>query len=57
MLNPLQAASTFTCDGCGHHASFHEMKGDYVYEEEGEGVVVVNGNGKRKRGEKEDARS
>ncbi|RPA86830.1 hypothetical protein BJ508DRAFT_301642 [Ascobolus immersus RN42] len=28
MLNPLQAASTFVCDGCGHHASFHQMKNE-----------------------------
>lgn len=26
MLNPLQAASSFACDGCGHHASFHNLK-------------------------------
>jgi hypothetical protein len=25
MLNPLQAASSFACDGCGHHASFHNL--------------------------------
>jgi len=26
MLNPLQAASSFACDGCGHHASFHNLR-------------------------------
>lgn len=26
MLNPLQAASSFACDGCGHHASYHQLK-------------------------------
>ncbi|KAL8956428.1 MAG: hypothetical protein Q9193_006058 [Seirophora villosa] len=25
MLNPLKAATSFECDGCGHHASFHRM--------------------------------
>lgn len=25
MVHPLKAASTFECDGCGHHASFHKM--------------------------------
>ncbi|KAL8973581.1 MAG: hypothetical protein Q9197_002180 [Variospora fuerteventurae] len=25
MLNPLKAATSFECDGCGHHASFHKM--------------------------------
>ncbi|TGZ78865.1 hypothetical protein EX30DRAFT_397539 [Ascodesmis nigricans] len=28
MLNPIQAASTYSCDGCGHHASFHVLKND-----------------------------
>lgn len=26
MLNPLKAATSFECDGCGHHASFHKME-------------------------------
>ena len=38
MLNPLQAASSFACDGCGHHASFHQLRGA---EEPATGVVVV----------------
>ena len=25
MIHPLKAASSFECDGCGHHASFHKM--------------------------------
>lgn len=25
MVHPLKAASSFECDGCGHHASFHKM--------------------------------
>ncbi|KAF2276732.1 uncharacterized protein EI97DRAFT_466872 [Westerdykella ornata] len=25
MLHPLKSASGFECDGCGHHASFHEV--------------------------------
>lgn len=25
MIHPLKAATTFDCDGCGHHASFHKM--------------------------------
>ncbi|KAI5820633.1 hypothetical protein BZA77DRAFT_301251 [Pyronema omphalodes] len=36
MLNPLQAASSFACDGCGHHASFHNLKNA---DEEGVGYV------------------
>ncbi|OCK81533.1 hypothetical protein K432DRAFT_381237 [Lepidopterella palustris CBS 459.81] len=26
MLHPLKSNSTFDCDGCGHHASFHSME-------------------------------
>ncbi|KAF2750035.1 hypothetical protein M011DRAFT_484695 [Sporormia fimetaria CBS 119925] len=26
MLHPLKSASTFDCDGCGHHASFHLLE-------------------------------
>src|SRR4051794_11427961 len=26
MVHPLKATSSFDCDGCGHHASFHMMK-------------------------------
>ncbi|KAK6359081.1 hypothetical protein TWF696_000249 [Orbilia brochopaga] len=26
MVHPLKATSSFDCDGCGHHASFHRMK-------------------------------
>ncbi|KAL6712758.1 hypothetical protein ACLMJK_009696 [Lecanora helva] len=25
MLHPLKAATSYDCDGCGHHACFHEM--------------------------------
>ncbi|KAF2726244.1 hypothetical protein K431DRAFT_199057, partial [Polychaeton citri CBS 116435] len=25
MLHPVKAATSFECDGCGHHASFHTM--------------------------------
>ncbi|KAK0637759.1 hypothetical protein DIS24_g10492 [Lasiodiplodia hormozganensis] len=25
MLHPLKVTSSFSCDGCGHHASFHNM--------------------------------
>jgi hypothetical protein len=46
MLNPLQAASSFACDGCGHHASFHNLKNA---EEEGEGYVPEPQKAARKR--------
>jgi len=26
MIHPLKATSSFECDGCGHHASFHKME-------------------------------
>lgn len=26
MIHPLKAATSFDCDGCGHHASFHRME-------------------------------
>jgi hypothetical protein len=26
MLHPLKAATSFLCDGCGHHACFHKME-------------------------------
>ncbi len=26
MVHPLKAASSYDCDGCGHHASFHRME-------------------------------
>jgi hypothetical protein len=26
MIHPLKAATSFDCDGCGHHASFHRMQ-------------------------------
>ncbi|KAF2674144.1 hypothetical protein BT63DRAFT_473918 [Microthyrium microscopicum] len=26
MLNPLKAATSYDCDGCGHHASFHILE-------------------------------
>ncbi|KAK6530688.1 hypothetical protein TWF281_007527 [Arthrobotrys megalospora] len=26
MVHPLKATTSFDCDGCGHHASFHRMK-------------------------------
>ncbi|KAL1582455.1 hypothetical protein WHR41_08834 [Cladosporium halotolerans] len=26
MLHPVKAASSFECDGCGHHASFHSLE-------------------------------
>lgn len=26
MVHPLKAATSFDCDGCGHHASFHQME-------------------------------
>ncbi|KAL9032324.1 MAG: hypothetical protein Q9214_008017 [Letrouitia sp. 1 TL-2023] len=25
MVHPLKAGTSFECDGCGHHASFHKM--------------------------------
>ncbi|KAL8883667.1 MAG: hypothetical protein Q9215_008101 [Flavoplaca cf. flavocitrina] len=25
MIHPLKASTSFECDGCGHHASFHKM--------------------------------
>lgn len=48
MLNPLQAASSFACDGCGHHASFHNLRNPNEEEPELEIVeerrMVVNGS-------------
>ncbi|KNG49768.1 hypothetical protein DDE82_006254 [Stemphylium lycopersici] len=26
MLHPLKSSSSYECDGCGHHASFHNME-------------------------------
>ena len=26
MVHPLKAATSYDCDGCGHHASFHRME-------------------------------
>ena len=26
MVHPAAAANSFQCDGCGHHASFHELR-------------------------------
>ena len=26
MIHPIKAATSFECDGCGHHASFHRME-------------------------------
>ncbi|KAF1941339.1 hypothetical protein EJ02DRAFT_423172 [Clathrospora elynae] len=26
MLHPLKSSSSYECDGCGHHASFHTME-------------------------------
>jgi len=26
MLHPLKSSSTFECDGCSHHASFHNLE-------------------------------
>lgn len=26
MIHPLKAPSSYDCDGCGHHASFHQME-------------------------------
>lgn len=50
MLNPLQAASSFACDGCGHHASFHNLRNPSEEEPEIEFVeerrLVVNGSAK-----------
>ena len=28
MIHPAAAANSFACDGCGHHASFHEMRSE-----------------------------
>ena len=28
MIHPSAASSSFSCDGCGHHASFHEMRSE-----------------------------
>ncbi|KAJ6257368.1 hypothetical protein Dda_8257 [Drechslerella dactyloides] len=38
MVHPLKATSSFDCDGCGHHASFHRMKS---HEEEVEQAARV----------------
>lgn len=45
MIHPLKAATSFDCDGCGHHASFHRMESRaeeetarrWAVEREGEG--------------------
>ena len=34
MIHPLKAATSFECDGCGHHASFHQMRNKLEEEEE-----------------------
>lgn len=26
MIHPVKAATSFECDGCGHHASYHKME-------------------------------
>ena len=26
MIHPVKATTSFECDGCGHHASFHKME-------------------------------
>lgn len=26
MIHPVKAATSFECDGCGHHASFHQLE-------------------------------
>jgi hypothetical protein len=26
MIHPIKAPTSFECDGCGHHASFHKME-------------------------------
>ena len=26
MIHPVKAATSFECDGCAHHASYHKMK-------------------------------
>ena len=28
MIHPSAASNSFSCDGCGHHASFHEMRSE-----------------------------
>ncbi|KAI5853198.1 hypothetical protein DFP73DRAFT_590253 [Morchella snyderi] len=48
MLNPLQAASSFLCDGCNHHASFHNLRNPSEEEPELEVVEerrIINGSG------------
>ncbi|PUU83191.1 hypothetical protein B9Z19DRAFT_187290 [Tuber borchii] len=47
MLNPLQAASSFACDGCGHHASFHNLRNPGEEEE-----VILVAEGERDGGRK-----
>ncbi|KAL9128828.1 MAG: hypothetical protein Q9217_002581 [Psora testacea] len=51
MIHPLKAATSFDCDGCGHHASFHRMQNEqdddvarrWKIEEEREQAKVVAG--------------
>lgn len=45
MLNPLQAASSFACDGCGHHASFHNLRNPGEDDFEGAEVREEGGSG------------
>ncbi|KAH8147926.1 uncharacterized protein LAJ45_08027 [Morchella importuna] len=56
MLNPLQAASSFLCDGCNHHASFHNLRNPSEEEPELEVVeerrIIMNGSGSVNGGHK-----
>lgn len=40
MVHPLKAATTFDCDGCGHHASFHKFASP-----EEEEIIRARGDG------------
>jgi len=53
MIHPLKASTSFECDGCGHHASFHRMEnreeegvvGRWREGESGKGDEIVVENG------------
>ncbi|KAH9841164.1 hypothetical protein Tdes44962_MAKER07885 [Teratosphaeria destructans] len=60
MLHPIKAATSFECDGCGHHASFHSLENpsedavlerwaEKTAEEEREMRQAMGGAGKKRK--------
>lgn len=59
MQHPQQAGTSYLCDGCGHHASFHGMEGREEEEVVGRWKAeaeaergVAGGGGEKKRGKR-----